>query len=118
MSVAYMDLLNGAVILLGVIAGVPALYSVGSSHQAFLAPISSRLTWTGGLGWGETLAYFFSTCFLLLGDPQIYGKLFSAKDPREARRAVVGWIFCTVVVEVLVVVLAVEASLLDYAKLI
>src|SRR6058998_3634217 len=85
MSVAYMDLLNGAVILLGVIAGVPALYSVGSSHQAFLAPISSRLTWTGGLGWGETLAYFFSTCFLLLGDPQIYGKLFSAKDPREAR---------------------------------
>jgi len=117
MSVAYMDLLNGAVILLGVIAGVPALYLVGSGQQAFLAPISSRLTWTGGLGWGETLAYFFSTCFLLLGDPQIYGKLFSAKDPREARRAVVGWIFCTVVVEVLVVVLAVEASLLDYAKL-
>ncbi|MGH9793580.1 MAG: sodium:solute symporter family protein, partial [Candidatus Acidiferrales bacterium] len=116
MSIAYMDLLNGIVILLGVIIGVPVLYYAGVSHDAFTAPISSQLSWTGGLGWGETFAYCFSTCFLLLGDPQIYGKLFSAKDQREARKAVVGWIVATIIVEVMVVWLAVEAGLLDYAK--
>ncbi|MGH9792071.1 MAG: sodium:solute symporter family protein [Candidatus Acidiferrales bacterium] len=116
MSIAYMDLLNGTVILVGVIIGVPLLYYAGVSHDAFTAPISSQLSWTGGLGWGETFAYFFSTCFLLLGDPQIYGKLFSAKDQREARKAVVGWIVATIIVEVMVVWLAVEAGLLDYSK--
>lgn len=114
MSIARMDMVNGVVILAGVIIAVPVLYSVGSGHDAFTAPISSKLSWTGGLPWSETLAYFFSTCFLLLGDPQIYGKLFSAKDQKEARKAVVGWIVATVVVEVLVVWLAVEAALLNY----
>ncbi len=116
MSIAYMDVLNGIVILLGVIIGVPVLYYAGVNHDAFTAPVSSQLSWTGGLGWGETFAYFFSTCFLLLGDPQIYGKLFSAKDQREARKAVVGWIVATIIVEVMVVWLAVEAGLLDYSK--
>jgi SSS family solute:Na+ symporter len=114
MSISRMDMLNGIVILLGVIVAVPVLYSVGTSHDAFTAPVSSKLSWTGGLPWSETLAYFFSTCFLLLGDPQIYGKLFSAKDQKEARKAVVGWICATIVVEVLVVWLAVEAALLNY----
>jgi len=86
------------------------------SHNAFVAPISSKLSWTGGLPWSETIAYFFSTCFLLLGDPQIFQKLFSAKDQREATKAVWGWIVCTVIVEVLVVWLAVEGALLDYSK--
>ncbi len=116
MSIAKMDMVNGVVILLGVIVGVPLLYWVGTSHDAFTAPVSSQLSWTGGLPWSETIAYFFSTCFLLLGDPQIYGKLFSAKDQHEARKAVVGWILATIVVEVMVVWLAVEAGLLDYAK--
>lgn len=116
MSIAHMDRVNGVVILLGVIVGVPVLYSVGVSHDAFTVPVSSQLSWTGGLPWSETIAYFFSTCFLLLGDPQIYGKLFSAKDQKEARKAVVGWILATIVVEVMVVWLAVEAGLLDYAK--
>jgi len=114
MSISRMDMVNGIVILLGVIVAVPLLYSVGTSADAFTAPVSSKLSWTGGLSWSETLAYFFSTCFLLLGDPQIYGKLFSAKDQKEARKAVVGWIVATIVVEVLVVWLAVEAALLNY----
>jgi SSS family solute:Na+ symporter/sodium/proline symporter len=116
MSIAYMDVVNGVVILAGVVVGVPVLYAVGVAHNAFSAPITTKLSWTGGLPWSETLAYFFSTCFLLLGDPNIYGKLFSARDQREARKAVLGWILCTIVVEVLVVWLAVEAALLDYAK--
>ena len=116
MSIASMDLLNGTVVLLGVMVGVPVLYSVGMSQDAFTVPVSSQLSWTGGLSWTETFAYFLPTCFLLLGDPQIYGKLFSAKDQREARRAVWGWILTTVVVEVLVVWLAVEAGLLDYSR--
>jgi SSS family solute:Na+ symporter len=116
MSISSMDRVNGIVILLGVIIGVPVLYWVGSSHDAFTAPVSSRLSWTGGLSWSETLAYFFSTCFLLMGDPNIYGKLFSARDQSEARKSVIGWIVATIVVETLVVWLAVEAALIDYSK--
>jgi SSS family solute:Na+ symporter/sodium/proline symporter len=116
MSISRMDLINGTVILIGVIIGVPVLYSAGISQGAFTAPVSSKLSWTGGLPWSETIAYFFSTCFLLLGDPQIFQKLFSAKDQREATKAVWGWIVCTVIVEVMVVWLAVEGALLDYSK--
>ncbi len=116
MSISRMDIINGTVILLGVIVGVPVLYHAGTGHDAFTAPISSKLTLTGGLSWSETIAYFFSTCFLLLGDPQIYQKLFSAKDQREAQKAVWGWIVSTIIVEVLVVWLAVEGALLDYSK--
>lgn len=117
MSISKMDMVNGIVILIGVIIAVPVLYAVGENNDAFIAPVSSKLTWTGGLPWSETLAYFLSTCFLLLGDPQIYQKLFSAKDQREARKAVIGWVVATIVVEVLVVWLAVEAALLNYGKL-
>jgi solute:Na+ symporter, SSS family len=74
------------------------------------------MSWTGHLGWADTLAYFFATCFLLMGDPNIYGKLFSARDQREARKAAVGWIVATVIVEVLVVTLAVQFALLDFSK--
>ena len=116
LSITKMDLVNGTVILIGCIVGVPVLYFAGASHDAFVAPISSKLTLTGGLPWSETIAYFFSTCFLLLGDPQIYQKLFSAKDQREATKAVWGWIVCTIIVEVAVVWLAVEGALLDYSK--
>ena len=116
MSISSMDRVNGLVILLGVMFGVPVLYWTGTSHEAFTAPISSKLTWTGGISWAETLAYFFSTCFLLMGDPNIYGKLFSAKDQREARKAAVGWIIATIIVEVLVIVLAVQFALLDFSK--
>jgi SSS family solute:Na+ symporter/sodium/proline symporter len=116
MSIARMDIINGSVILVGVIIGVPVLYAAGTSHEAFIAPISSKATWTGGLPWSETIAYFFSTCFLLLGDPQIFQKLFSAKDQSEAAKAVWGWIVSTIVVEVLVVWLAVEGALIDYSK--
>lgn len=116
MSISSMDRLNGLVILLGVLIGVPVLYWLGTSQDAFTAPISSQLTWTGGIGWPETLAYFFSTCFLLMGDPNIYGKLFSAKDQGEARKAAVGWIIATVIVEILVIALAVQFALLDFSK--
>jgi SSS family solute:Na+ symporter/sodium/proline symporter len=116
MSISRMDMVNGTVILIGVIVGVPVLYAAGTSHEAFTAAVSSRLSWTGGLPWSETIAYFFSTCFLLLGDPQIFQKLFSAKDQREATKAVWGWVVCTVIVEVMVVWLGVEAALLDYSK--
>jgi len=116
LSITRMDMINGTVILIGCIVGVPVLYFAGTSHNAFVAPISSKLTLTGGLSWSETIAYFFSTCFLLLGDPQIYQKLFSAKDQKEARKAVIGWIVATVIVEVMVVWLAVEGALLDYSK--
>lgn len=117
MSISAMDLLNGTVILLGVLIGVPVLYVLGTANDLFAAPLASRMSWTGHLTWADTLAYFFSTCFLLMGDPNIYGKLFSARDQREARRAAVGWILATIVVEVLVVTLAVQFSLIDYGKL-
>jgi SSS family solute:Na+ symporter/sodium/proline symporter len=116
MSISRMDLVNGTVILLGVMVGVPVLYFAGAERAAFTAPISSKLSLTGGLPWSETIAYFFSTCFLLLGDPQIFQKLFSAKDKREASKAVWGWIVTTIIVEVMVVWLAVEGALLDYSK--
>jgi len=57
--------------------------------------------------------YFLSTLFLLLGVQSMYQKFYSARSPRDAKRAVIWWTLGTVFVESVVVVIAVLA----YSKL-
>jgi SSS family solute:Na+ symporter/sodium/proline symporter len=58
----------------------------------------------------EALGYFLPTLFLLLGNANMYQRFFAARDEREARRSVVGWVLGVMLVETLVIALAVVGS--------
>jgi Na+/proline symporter len=112
MAVAYTDLPNGIIILLACIISVPfVIVKVGgfSEIQQILPPGHFAIF---PKDFGEfpilkAIGYFLSTMILLLGIQSMYQKFYSAKSPKEAKKAVILWIFGTIIVEVIVVVIAV-----------
>ena len=111
MSVAYTDIANGTIILLGVLIGVPfLLHEAGgwSEVQANLDP--SHFSVFGTMGLKGSLAVMLPTLFLLLGNANMYQRFFAARDENHARKSVIGMIAGLLIVETLVIVLAVVGS--------
>lgn len=111
MSVAYTDIANGSIIVIATSVAVPTLiYSAGGWNevQANLDP--SHFTLLGTMSFKEAMNYFLPTMFLLLGNAGMYQRFFAARDEREARRSVVGWVIGLLLVETLVIALAVVGS--------
>jgi SSS family solute:Na+ symporter/sodium/proline symporter len=61
--------------------------------------------------WRDALALFLPTMLLLMGEANMYQKFFSARDEGAARRAVVGWIAGTIVLETLIVAVGAFGSI-------
>ena len=111
-SVARLDVVNGATILVGVaIAIVYLLGAAGGLGGASASLRPDQLTVFGTLSPRQAVALFLPTMCLLLGEASIYQKFASARDERATRIAVAGWIIGTVVVEVLIVAIGVLGSL-------
>lgn len=111
LSVAYLDVTNGLVMIAGV--GLAVAYLVGHAGGLDVALGQLRpdqVALFGSLPPQTALALFFPTMFLLLGEANMYQKFFSARDERAARSAVVAWIFGTIVVEALIVAVGVFGS--------
>jgi SSS family solute:Na+ symporter/sodium/proline symporter len=103
LSVAYLDIGNGVMMIVGVGLAVGFL----AAHAGGLSPAVAQLrpdqvSLFGQLGAVEAFALFLPTMFLLLGEANMYQKFFSAKSERAARLAVVGWIVGTILVETLI----------------
>ncbi len=117
-AIAYTDLPNGIVIVLACLLAVPFVISsaggVSGAQAAFDAAhktgyfdvVNSQF---GAHPWLKALGYFFSTLFLLMGVQSMYQKFYSAKTPRDAKKAVAWWVIGTVFVETVVVIIAVFA---------
>jgi SSS family solute:Na+ symporter/sodium/proline symporter len=113
LSVAYLDVANGLVMIAGTIVTVAYLVSqAGGAGEALVALRPDQLTVFGSMSPVEAVALFLPTMFLLLGEANMYQKFFSARDERAARNAVVGWIAGTIVVETLIVSIGVFGSVL------
>jgi solute:Na+ symporter, SSS family len=111
LSVAYLDVANGAVMILGTLAAVVYLVGrAGGAGAALGALRPDQVTLFGGLSPWAALGLFLPTLLLLLGEANMYQKFFSARDERAARRSVLGWIAGTLVVETLVVSIGVLGS--------
>lgn len=111
LSVAYLDVGNGLVMLVGVSLGVGYLIEhAGGMSQAFAELRPDQVSLFGSLSPQTALALFFPTLFLLMGEANMYQKFFSARDERAARWSVVGWIIGTIVVETLIVAVGVFGS--------
>jgi SSS family solute:Na+ symporter/sodium/proline symporter len=112
LSVAYLDVGNGLMMIVGV--GAAVLYLVvhaGGPGDALGALRPDQVAVFGTLDpWLDAGALFFPTLLLLMGEANMYQKFFSARDESAARRAVVAWIVGTIVVETLIVAVGVFGS--------
>ncbi len=111
-AIAYTDLPNGIIIVLACLLAVPFVYlAAGGFAQASQALDPGYFTVVNSqFGANPTLkaiGYFLSTMLLLMGVQSMYQKFYSAKSPRDAKKAVFWWTIGTIFVETLVVVIAV-----------
>jgi len=114
MAVAYTDLPNGIIILLACFLSVPFVYlAAGGFQQAtqvldpgYFAVVNEQF---GAYPFWKVGGYFLSTMLLLMGVQSMYQKFYSAKTPKDARKAVLLWTVGTVFVETVVVIIAVFA---------
>jgi SSS family solute:Na+ symporter/sodium/proline symporter len=103
LSIAYLDIGNGVMMIVGVgLAVVFLIGHAGGFTPAFEQLRPDQVSIFGALSPVEAMALFLPTMFLLLGEANMYQKFFSAKSERAARLAVVGWIIGTIAVETLI----------------
>jgi len=112
LSIAYLDVANGLMMVAGVGLAVGFLVGdLGGMAPALAQLRPDQVSVFGTLHpWQDALALFLPTMLLLMGEANMYQKFFSARDEGAARRAVVGWIIGTVVVETLIVSVGVFGS--------
>ena len=104
LSIAYLDVANGLMMIVGTVVAVAYLVSRAGGPEAALSALRpDQLTLFGSFSPLAAVALFLPTLFLLLGEANMYQKFFSARDERAARNAVIGWIAGTIVVETLIV---------------
>jgi SSS family solute:Na+ symporter/sodium/proline symporter len=114
-AVAHTDLPNGIIIVLACCLALPfvAMAAGGWSGITGSLPPGHFDVFSADFGKYPALkglAYFLSTLLLLLGVQSMYQKFYSARSPRDAKRAVAIWIVGTIVVETIVIAIAVYAA--------
>jgi SSS family solute:Na+ symporter/sodium/proline symporter len=110
-SVAYMDLVIGLLATVTMCLALPVLIHRAGGWGAVHATLpTTHFQTLGDLSFLQCMELFLPTCLLLLGNQSMYQKFFSARSERDARRAVVGWIIGTVVLETVIVAIAVTGS--------
>lgn len=103
LSIAYLDIANGTMMVVGVGLAVAFLIGhAGGFTPAFEQLRPDQVSLFGLMPPVDAFALFLPTMFLLLGEANMYQKFFSAKNERAAKYAVVGWIVGTIVVETLI----------------
>jgi len=112
-SVAYTDVVNGVIMVIGLVAALPFLLKSAGGIEGVVAALpDDHFQPLGSLTLPQALGYSLPAMLLLLGESGMYQRFFSAKDAPTAKRAVVGWIVGTILVEGLIVILAIIGSAL------
>jgi SSS family solute:Na+ symporter len=110
-SVAYTDVVNGVIMIIGLFIALPFLLSNAGGWEGVMANLpDTHFSVMGDMTLLEALSYSIPTMLLLLGESGMYQRFFSARDERTAKRSVVGWLLGTIIIETLIVILAVIGS--------
>ena len=110
-SIAYLDLVIGALVTVIVVISVPLLLSSGGGWQQVRQSLpASHFQILGNLSLSQAMGLLLPTMLLLIGNQGMYQKFFSARSEKDARYAVAGWICGTLLLETLLVTLAVIGS--------
>jgi solute:Na+ symporter, SSS family len=110
-SIAYLDLVIGALVTIIVIVAIPLLLSKagGWDHVTESLP-PTHFQALGNLTLLQALGLMIPTALLLVGNQGMYQKFFSARSERDAKFAVYGWIVGTLILETLLITMAVIGS--------
>ncbi|MFL2989238.1 MAG: sodium:solute symporter [Candidatus Neomarinimicrobiota bacterium] len=109
-SVVYTDVINGVLITIGVLAAlVVMLINIGGIEQMIqIADQAGKWSMFGNWSAERTgdisgpiiaLSFFVPTMLLLMGDANMYQRIFSAKDGGSAKKAVFFWVVGVVILE-------------------
>jgi SSS family solute:Na+ symporter len=110
-SVAYLDIFNGIIMITGIFLALPFLIH----HVGGISHIVSNVTprshpFLGNMTWVQAMGYFFPTLLLALGNSNMYQRFFSAKNEREAKKSVIGWVLGVILLGITLQSLAVVGS--------
>jgi len=114
LSVAYTDFVNGVILTVGILVALPMVWLgaggwegiSGALEPGHFAAFHGE---TAGMG---ALNLFLPTLLLLLGESNMYGRFFSARDERVAHRAVFWWIGGVILIETAVVLIGTAGRVL------
>ena len=110
-SVAYLDLVIGALVTAIVLYAFPVLlHGAGGWTAVRHALPASRFEVLGGITFERALGLMIPTTLLLIGNQGMYQKFFSARSERDAKIAAGGWIVSTLVLETVIIAIAVVGS--------
>jgi solute:Na+ symporter, SSS family len=110
MSIVAVDIINGALITVAVLIAVPLVYiSIGGAEHLTATLDPSHFSIFGNKNFFWAMGIFLPSFFLLMGDSNIYQRIFSAKNEKSAKSAVLWWVIGTIVVETALASLAIFA---------
>ena len=110
LSVVYTDVVNGVLMLIGVfVALIFVVVKVGGPAEIVEYAMSTGKTGLFG-NWADerssgisgpiiAISFFVPTMLLLLGDANMYQRIFSSKDSKNAQKAVLFWVIGVVILE-------------------
>ena len=109
-SVVYTDVVNGVLMTVGVLAAlVYMIYNVGGIGE-IITVADQAGKWSMFGNWAServgdisgpiiAISFFVPTMLLLMGDANMYQRIFSAKDGGSAKKAVFFWIIGVIILE-------------------
>ncbi len=110
-SVAYTDLVIGLIVTVICVIAAPYLVSRAGGWSGMEAVLpASHFQVLGNLSFIRAMEFMVPTLLLMLGNQAMYQKFFSAKSEGDARKAVVGWIIGTLLLETVIIIIAVAGS--------
>ncbi|MBN2134538.1 MAG: sodium:solute symporter family protein [Acidobacteria bacterium] len=110
-SVAYLDLINGIVILVGLFVSLPFLVKFGGGVSKIAANATPRADFfLGNLSIMQALGYFLPVMLLALANGNMYQRFFSAKSEEDAKKSVIGWVAGVIFIGVSLQTIAVIGS--------
>ncbi len=111
LSVAYLDVINGIIMITGISIALPFIIKTAGGLETIIANLPPRAhAILGNMTWIEAMGYFVPTLLLALGNSNMYQRFFSAKNEREAKRSVIGWIIGVILLGVVLQSIAIVGS--------
>jgi SSS family solute:Na+ symporter/sodium/proline symporter len=110
-SVAYLDVFNGIIMIVGVFVALPFLIHQVGGLDYIIANVTPREhSFLGNMTLTKAMGYFFPTMLLALGMGNMYQRFFSARDEKEAKKSVIGWVVGVILLGIALQSLAVIGS--------
>ena len=111
LSVAYLDVLNGILMITAIFISVPFLIHHVGGMDYIVANVTPRgHSILGNMTMVQAMGYFVPTLLLALGNGNMYQRFFSAKNENEAKKSVIGWVIGVILLGIALQSLAVIGS--------